>query len=223
MKKLLHHGSRTIIQKPIYGQGKPYNDYGLGFYCTDSLEMAKEWAADATADGYANCYQLDLEGLRILNLNDYSMLHWLSMLLRHREFETSLPLAREAKGYLLNTFSIEGGDYDIILGYRADDSYFSFAQDFIGGTISYRQLCNAMHLGKLGQQLVLKSPSAFARLEFLRYEVASSQEWYSKKMARDLSARSEYFDLERNSYQRDDIYIPQIINEEMTADDPRLR
>ena len=43
------------------------------------------------------------------------------------------------------------------IGYRADDSYFSFASDFINGAISYRQLCNAMCLGKLGQQFVLKS------------------------------------------------------------------
>ena len=42
MRKL-YHGSEKIIQKPIYGQGKKYNDYGLGFYCTDSIDMAKEW------------------------------------------------------------------------------------------------------------------------------------------------------------------------------------
>ncbi|MDE7354067.1 MAG: DUF3990 domain-containing protein [Acetatifactor sp.] len=41
---------------------------------------------------------------------------------------------------------------DMMIGYRADDSYFSFAQDFINGTISYRQLNNALHLGRIGQQ-----------------------------------------------------------------------
>ena len=43
MIRKLYHGSSDIIEKPVYGYGKPYNDYGLGFYCTDSLEMAKEW------------------------------------------------------------------------------------------------------------------------------------------------------------------------------------
>ncbi|MBM6884470.1 DUF3990 domain-containing protein [Pseudoflavonifractor phocaeensis] len=113
--------------------------------------------------------------------------------------------------------------HQIIIGYRADDSYFSFAQDFINGTISYRQLNNAMHLGKLGQQFVLKSQKAFDRICFTGYEIADHEEWYAKKMLRDKSARREYFHVERNRRQRGDLYITQIMDEEMTSDDPRLR
>ena len=43
MIQSIYHGSKDIIEKPKYGYGKRYNDYGLGFYCTDSIEMAKEW------------------------------------------------------------------------------------------------------------------------------------------------------------------------------------
>ena len=113
--------------------------------------------------------------------------------------------------------------YDAIIGYRADDSYFSFAQDFINGTISYRQLGNALRLGKLGQQFVLKSKKAFESVKFAGYEVAESKEWFDKQYLRDKTARREYFDVERNKRQRGDIYITQIIDEEMTADDSRLR
>ena len=112
---------------------------------------------------------------------------------------------------------------DIIIGYRADDSYFSFAQDFVNGTISYRQLNNAMHLGRLGQQFVLKSEKAFERIQFVGYEVADSNEWFAKKELRDKSARREYFDIERNKRQKGDLYITQIMDEEMKADDSRLR
>ena len=38
----LYHGSKYIIDKPTFGKGKPYNDYGLGFYCTENIDMAKE-------------------------------------------------------------------------------------------------------------------------------------------------------------------------------------
>lgn len=76
----------------------------------------------------------------------------------------SSALAAEAKEYILKNFKIEYEEYDAIVGYRADDSYFSFAQDFINGSISYRQLNRAMHLGKLGQQFVLKSKKHFSRL-----------------------------------------------------------
>ena len=51
MLKKLYHGSSRIIEKPVFGYGKPYNDYGLGFYCTESLEMAKEWGVGRECSG----------------------------------------------------------------------------------------------------------------------------------------------------------------------------
>ena len=225
MIKTLYHGSANIIDKPIFGYGKTYNDYGLGFYCTDNLEMAKEWGATKDRNGFANCYEIECDGLDILDLNapDYCILHWLGILLQNREFDIPSALALEAKEYLLANFAVDYMHRDAIIGYRADDSYFSFAQDFINGTISYRQLNNAMHLGKLGQQFVLKSQLAFERIHFTGSEVAESNEWYAKKMLRDKTARREYFSVERNKRQRGDLYITQIMDEEMKANDPRLR
>ena len=43
----------------MYGQGKVYNDYGQGFYCTESLELAKEWSCAEREDGYVNQYEMD--------------------------------------------------------------------------------------------------------------------------------------------------------------------
>ena len=176
-------------------------------------------------NGYANCYELECDGLRILNLNgpDFCILNWLAVLLENREFDVPSGLALEAKEYILSNFSVDYKRFDAIIGYRADDSYFSFAQDFINGTISYRQLNNSMHLGKLGQQFVLKSREAFDRIRFLGYEVADSEQWYSRKMLRDKSARRECFSVERNKRQRGDLYIMQIMDEEMKPNDPRLR
>ncbi len=225
MIKRIYHGSKDIIEKPIYGTGKKYNDYGLGFYCTDEIDMAKEWGVDKNRDGYANVYEINIDGLKIIDLNDekYTILHWLAILLENREFDIPSSLALDAKEYILNNFSVNYKDYDVIIGYRADDSYFSFAQDFINGTISYRQLTNAMRLGNLGQQFVLKSKKAFDIIKFIGAEVAENSIWYTKKESRDKAARREYFDVERNKRQRGDIYIAQIIDEEMTGNDVRLR
>ena len=225
MVRKLYHGSPNIIEHPKFGYGKSYNDYGLGFYCTDSLEMAKEWGASIDRNGYANCYDLDCAGLEILDLNgpEFCILHWLAVLLENREFDVPSSLALEAKEYIRANFAVDYQNCDAIIGYRADDSYFSFAQDFINGTISYRQLNNAMHLGKLGQQFVLKSERAFERIRFTGYEIAESGTWYTKKMLRDKSARREYFNVERNKRQRGDLYIIQIIDEEMKPGDLRLR
>lgn len=225
MKKTIYHGSEHLIETPVFGLGKRYNDYGLGFYCTEIENMAKEWAVGRRKDGYANKYEIDCSGLEIFNLNEdsYCMLHWLTILLQNREFEISSPLALEAKEYLMNHFRIDYEDADIITGYRADDSYFSFAQDFLNGTISYRQLCNAMKLGNLGQQIVIKSRRAFERLVFCGAEPVFAEEWYTKRSQRDKDARREYLDLERYRRKPGDLYVIQIIDERMEADDVRLR
>lgn len=49
----LYHGSSLIIERPQFGKGNPFNDYGLGFYCTETLELAKEWACSMEQDGFA--------------------------------------------------------------------------------------------------------------------------------------------------------------------------
>lgn len=225
MEKIIYHGSDHVIEKPEFGYGKPYNDYGLGFYCTENPDMAREWGVSLNRNGYANKYRIECEGLSILDLNApaYTMLHWLAVLLENREFDVSLPLAAEAKEYLLNNFLPDYKSADIITGYRADDSYFSFASDFLNGAISYRQLSNAMRLGKLGRQFVLKSRDAFERLEFMEYEIADAGVWYKKKAFRDRTARQQYFDTERNRRLRGDLYITAILDEEMKPNDPRLR
>ena len=223
--KRIYHGSAELVKLPEYGIGKPYNDYGLGFYCTESMDMAKEWAVDLGRDGFANIYDIDMRGLSVLNLNDheYAMLHWLTVLLQNREFDIASPLANAGKKYLLENFNVDYSNTDVITGYRADDSYFSFAQDFLNGTISYRQLCSAMKLGNLGTQFVLKSEKAFSRIKYIRCEISHNDIWFPRKKLRDDNARSDYFNLDKNDIRKDDIFITNIINEEIKEDDSRLR
>lgn len=221
----IYHGSNHIIEEPKYGIGKRYNDYGQGFYCTFDENMAMEWAVSENRSGFANAYECDLDKLNILELNSdsYIMLHWLTLLLQYRTFELSSPLALEAKEYLMENFSVDIWKYDVIIGYRADDSYFSFAQDFLNGTISYRQLCNAMILGELGKQVVLISEHAFQHIHFKEAKVANKDIWHESRVLRDIKARREYLDRERYKRRKEDIYIMQIIDEGMKSDDARLQ
>lgn len=222
---LLYHGSENIIDKPVYGKGKLYNDFGRGFYCTENLDLAREWSVDEDRDGYANSYEIDTSKLAIMDLNskDYCVLHWITLLIQNRHFELSTPLAKEGYNYLTENFSIDIGKYDAIKGYRADDSYFSYAQDFVNGLISVSQLSKALHLGNLGEQIVLKSRKAFGTIKFLRSENVASSEWYTRKMDRERVARKEYYAMNKDKYIKGDLYMPRIIDEEVTDDDPRLR
>ena len=218
----IYHGSNNIIEKPIFGEGRKNNDFGLGFYCTESKELAKEWAVNSLNDGFCNYYKIDTEYLNILNLNSekYTILNWIAILLEHRLFSINTPNAKKARQYLIDNFSINLNQYDLIIGYRADDSYFDFAESFINNSISVNQLARSMKLGKLGEQIVIKSKYAFSLLEFDGYEEANKDEYYIKRVNRNVEANQLYLKiLEEDS---SDLYIRDIMNGGIKNDDPRI-
>ena len=218
----LFHGSEKVVEEPTFGLGKTTNDFGLGFYCTESEALAKEWAVSSLRDGFSNRYTLDTEYMNILNLNspDYTILNWIAVLVEHRVFALKTPIARKAKRYLIDNFGINVNAYDLITGYRADDSYFDYAETFLNNGISVEQLARAMKLGRLGEQIVLKSKFAFSRIQFDGFDVAEKEEFYVLRKARDDEANQLYLNmLEEES---DGLYIQDIIRGGITNDDPRI-
>ena len=224
-KLIVYHGSNKIIERPKFGVGNPNNDYGLGFYCTETLDLAKEWACSAETDGYANKYSLNTDGLKILSLTsgEYNILNWLAILLENRKFRLSSDIALEAKEYIFENFLIDYKNYDIIKGYRADDSYFSFANAFLNSTISISQLEKAMVLGKLGEQIVAVSEKAFDALSFEEAISAENEVYFPKKLARDNLAREEFRKEKKKGSVLTEKYILDIIREGWKNDDDRLQ
>ena len=223
-KRILYHGSPGIVENPVFGKGKTYNDYGRGFYCTENLELAKEWACTEGIDGYANQYELETDGLKILHLSsgEYTILHWLALLMTYRKLRLSTPVMKRGAEWLKEHFLINIEDYDAIIGYRADDSYFSFARAFVSNEISLGQLSRAMKLGKLGEQFVLKSREAFEAIQFVSYITSDNTVYYARRKARDDAARVAFFaELEKDDL--NGIYIRDLIRGEVQSDDPRLR
>lgn len=225
MKEIIYHGSEKIIEMPEYGKGALNNDYGRGFYCTRNMELAKEWACGRGSGGYANKYELDPDGLSIIDLNadPYSILNWLVVLTRHRTYWQNGSVSEEAKDYLQKNFYVDMAEYDIIMGYRADDSYFTFAQDFISNVISLGKLKTAMHLGELGVEVVLKSRRAFESIRFQGYEEAEPEIYYAKKSERDIRARKAYRSEKSSDDLINDIYMIDIMREGMKNGDARIR
>jgi len=224
--KTIYHGSTGIIKKPEYGKGNNRNDYGLGFYCTENLELAKEWACGDKCGGFANIYTIDTSKLSIFNLSrpQYGFMDWLAVLVNNRIFSITSPMAEEAKEYLTEHFLPDLSSADAITGYRADDSYFTFAMDFLSNIISIRQLSRAMLLGNLGEQFVLKSRKAFDLIKFERSEAVDGEIYYPKRKKRDADAREEYLKRDRKTArQRGDIFMLDILREEMKQNDERLQ
>ena len=218
----IYHGSRQIVEIPGFGFGKKNNDFGPGFYCTESIDLAREWAVSSLNDGFANRYTLDTEYLNILQLNspNYTILNWMAILAEHRLFSIKAPIARRAKQYLIENFSINVNAYDLITGYRADDSYFDYAEAFLNNAITVEQLSRAMLLGKLGEQIVLKSKFAFSKIKYEGFELAEKDTYYARRKARDDEANQGYLDILEE--ETDGLYIQDLIRGGISNDDPRI-
>ena len=219
----IFHGSQSVIKVPQYGLGKVGNDFGLGFYCSESEDLAKEWSVQPNSDGFANAYELDMTGLNVLRLNtpEFTVLNWMAILVSHRQFKLKVPVAGAAYHYLKSRFAVNVDVYDVVVGYRADDSYFDFAEAFLNNSISVDQLAVALRLGKLGEQVVIKSQEAFGRLKFAGFSTAASAVYYPRRQARNDSAGREFEDLlSRNDF--NGLYMNAILAQRIGNDDARI-
>lgn len=192
MDRTLYHGSEFIIEKPEYLKGNIHNDYGLGFYCTTNKMLAKEWAARRSGKGYINKYSLRDDRLKILDLTKQpfdDVLYWITLLMHNRELSSNLKnnYPRELK-YLEDNYLIDGNEYDVVIGYRADDSYFHFPEAFVRSEITLESLYTIFNAGELGKQYVLISKRAFELIKFIDYQEVSEnskEDYYRRKQGAD--------------------------------------
>ena len=196
----LYHGNKDKHMIPKFGAGKPENDYGIGFYTTPDPELGKEWAYIAYSKGdcgYLHEFKdIDLSGLSVLNFTKLDSIHWIAELAYHREITSEnddldtiiLDRIERLKKYC----KLDTSKYDIIIGYRADDSYFSYAKMYLGGRMYKETLERAFRLGDLGLQVFFKSKKAFDRLLKSEHNIYDVDPIYRVKAnKRDSKARNE--------------------------------
>ena len=166
------HGSEQIIEHPTYGKGELHNDYGRGFYTTANKEMGKEWANRKTKNGFINKYSFDARGLSIFDLRDLDVLNWIAVLMHNRDIEPQVKeLYKKRFDFLEDSFyPKEIEQYDVIIGYRADDAYFKFPMYFIQNELSIERLREIYELGNLGTQIAIMSEKAFSKIKFISAE-----------------------------------------------------
>ena len=192
MERTIYHGSENIVRKPEFQKGNAHNDYGLGFYCCSNKDLATEWSARKNGSGFVNYYKIRDDRLRILDLTKPpfdDVLYWVALLMHNRElsnaFKQNYP--RELK-YLEDKYLIDVSKYDIVIGYRADDSYFHFPEAFVRSDITLASLNAIFKAGDLGKQYVIVSERAFKLIRFVDYEMtqySSKEEYYRRKAGAD--------------------------------------
>ena len=193
----LYHGSKLIVAHPLYAGSKNDNDYGAAFYLTMDLESAHEWACKNNSIGIVNEYELNTRGLKILDLTNkdkYSVLNWLAVLLHFRTLEPSFINAFKARlKYIEDRYYIDVNEYDLVIGYRADDAYFRFPLDFIRGNLTLEQLEYSFNLGKLGIQYVITSQKGIDQIKFVRS--FPSMEKYINQYFASVTRATKAFDI----------------------------
>ena len=197
-KIILYHGTSDKIISPTYGLGNEKHDYGKGFYLTESIELAKEWAVCKPNDtnGWVHKFILDTEGLKILDFQEKNVLAWLAELMKHRDASDSKRYHVLARKFI-DKYGIDSSRYDVIKGWRANASYFYIAKEFVRDNVDLDILEELLSLGGLGIQYCIKSELAYSKLTEIHKDLSSVDyvEFNEKYNLRDYNARTKMRDL----------------------------
>lgn len=182
------HGTDHTLKKPVYLGGKADNDYGNGFYVTEYADRARSWAAlNGNPDkAIVNVYELNIDNLRVLDLNGCGVLSWIAEVVKNRGTEQEN--AQFIGDKLVELYCQDTSDVDIIKGYRADDSYTQVIEAFLLNQINVAEVERLFYKGKLGNQIFLKSPKAF---ENIRWKDAYHVSLEQRDIDTDFYARKE--------------------------------
>lgn len=197
-KIILYHGSPNKVVVPQFGFGEGKHDYGKGFYLTENIELAKEWAVcrpDET-NGWVHKYELETDDLRILDFQEHNILSWLAELMKHRDASDSRRYKVLSKKFIAE-YGIDTSEYDVIKGWRANASYFYIAKEFVRDNIDIEILEELLSLGGLGIQYCIKSELAYSKLTEVDDGLISVDysEFNEKYNERDIIARKKMREL----------------------------
>ncbi len=191
-KIILYHGTPDRMVTPTYGRGNDKHDYGRGFYLTESVELAREWAVCRPDDtnGWVHKFELDCDGLKILDFQERDVLVWLAELMKHRDAADSKRYRMLAARFIAE-YGTDTDKYDVIKGWRANASYFYIAKEFVRDNIDIDIFEELLSLGGLGIQYCIKSEPAYSKLREIREGLLSVDysEFNDKYNQRDVSAR----------------------------------
>lgn len=193
----LYHGSFNHDVLPTYGLGEDRHDYGRGFYLTENLELAKEWAVYRPNEeiGWVHEFELDLTQLMVLDFEKENILCWLAELMKHRQASDSKRYRMLSEKFI-EKYGINTESYDVIKGWRANASYFYIAKAFVRDEIDIDILEELLSLGGLGIQYCVKSEKAFNQLRKKPNIIEVPYVEFNKKYnTRDVNARNRMKEL----------------------------
>ncbi len=155
----LYHGSKSGISGAIAPNSRTHCDFGKGFYMgtdrTQPLTLICNYP-------HAKLYTLNvaLSELKILDVE--IGLDWALLIAYHRGKMESVKLSS-----IYDRFANFDKDYDMIVGYIANDRMFVILDRFFHGEITDVALINSLSALKLGRQYVAITQKACQKIDIL--------------------------------------------------------
>lgn len=158
----LYHGSNVVVENPDVTKGKPYKDFGRGFYLSDTIEQAMEMAervVERVGVGQApivTTFDFDESSmtdgsLKIKSFETYTE-EWAEFVLRNRDRKTQQPYH----------------DYDIVYGPIADDGVVRQMRRYEMGAITLKELMQELQYPpNITFQYFFGSDMALEKLKFI--------------------------------------------------------
>lgn len=159
---ILYHGSKSGIVGEIAPISRRACDFGQGFYMgTNVLQPLTLVCAESKPVLYT--VELDLTGLKVLHLDidlDWAML--IAYYRREMELAAGTPVYEKYANF--------ASDYDVIVGYIANDRMFNALTQFFDGTLTDTALLKCLSALDLGKQYVAVTEKACRQIKVLREE-----------------------------------------------------
>ncbi len=205
---ILYHGSPNKTIVPAFGLGNEKHDYGKGFYLTDRIDLAKEWAVclPNAKNGWVHTYELELDGLALFDFEKNNILSWLAELMKHRDAADSKRYRMLSEKFI-DRYGVDTSEFDVIKGWRANASYFFIAKEFVRDNVDIDILEKLLFLGGLGTQYCIKTKKAYSHLKEIPGSVlpVNYDEFNKRYNERDVQARKnmrELIDSDENKVEK---------------------
>jgi len=155
----LYHGSKSGLIGEIKPVSREYCDFGKGFYMGTEKEQALTLIC-SFPEARLYTVSVDLLGLQTLTLD--ADIDWALLIAYHRR------KMEQVKGSTIyKKYSMMLNNYDIIIGYIANDRMFTVLDRFFAGEITDVALINSLAALKLGKQYVALTDTACNKISIL--------------------------------------------------------
>lgn len=165
---ILYHGSKSGIKGAIAPISRDRCDFGKGFYMgTERTQPLTLICNYSNAKLYT--MKVRLTGLKVLDIE--VGIDWALFVAFHRGKMDTI-----SDSVIYRRFENMAKEYDMIIGYIANDRMFVVLDRFFSGEITDTALINSLSALKLGKQYVARTQKACNQIEIVKEQVLSKED-----------------------------------------------